>query len=170
MASPAKLAHVVLRAADVAPMIDWYQTVLEARVTFANEMLGFLAYDEEHHRVAFIKTGASERPGSQHTGLEHMAFTYATLGDLLDTYTRLAALDIRPFWTINHGATTSMYYHDPEGNSVELQIDNFESLAALQEWFDSGAFDKNPIGVEFDPDELVSRFQAGEPVEALIKP
>jgi hypothetical protein len=32
----------------------------------------------------------------------------------------------------------------------------------------SPAFDKNPIGVEFDPDELVKKFQAGVPIEELV--
>jgi catechol-2,3-dioxygenase len=27
----------------------------------------------------------------------------------------------RPF---NHGLTTSLYYRDPDGNKVELQVDN----------------------------------------------
>ena len=29
-------------------------------------------------------------------------------------------------------------------------------------------FDRNPIGVEFDPDDLVRRFQAGVPVAELV--
>jgi len=32
----------------------------------------------------------------------------------------------------------------------------------------SPAFDKNPIGVEYDPDQLVARFKAGVPVAELV--
>jgi hypothetical protein len=32
----------------------------------------------------------------------------------------------------------------------------------------SPAFDRNPIGVEFEPDELVKKFQAGVPVAELV--
>jgi hypothetical protein len=32
----------------------------------------------------------------------------------------------------------------------------------------SPAFDRNPIGVEFDPDDLVRKFQAGIPVADLV--
>jgi hypothetical protein len=62
-----------------------------------------------------------------------------------------------------------MYFADPDGNHVELQYDNFATDGELQAFFDSGAFAANPIGVEFDPEELVRRFQAGEPVEQLVK-
>ena len=168
MASPAKLAHIVLRTGRLQEMVDWYVQALEGRVVFANDTLAFVTYDEEHHRVAFIATGASERPGDNHSGLHHAAFTYATLADLLGTYERLKVAGVQPFWSINHGPTTSMYYADPDGNNIELQIDNFDTDAELQEFFDSGAFDANPIGVVFDPDELVARFESGEPVAELV--
>ncbi|MZG16360.1 biphenyl 2,3-dioxygenase [Streptomyces sp. SID5914] len=168
MASPAKLAHFVLRTARLKEMLDWYVRVLEGRVVYANDFLAFMTYDEEHHRVAFAVTGASDRPTEAHTGLHHTAFTYATIGDLLHTYQRLAAEEIRPIWTINHGPTTSMYYEDPDGNHVELQIDNFTD-AEMEEFFASGRFDANPIGVDFDPDDLVRRFEAGESFSELVK-
>ena len=82
------------------------------------------------------------------------AFTYSTLGDLIGTYKRLQAMGIRPTVTIDHGPTTSMYYTDPDGNNIELQVDNFETAEEAQEFFESDAFAKNPVGVLFDPDEL----------------
>ncbi|MGW4529640.1 VOC family protein [Nocardia sp. NPDC004340] len=169
MASPAKLAHVVLRTGRLPEMVDWYVQVLEGRLVFGTDMLAFVTYDDEHHRVAFLATGASQRPSDAHTGLHHVAFTYDTLGDLLGTYQRLKSVGVQPFWTINHGPTTSMYYEDPEGNHIELQIDNFATDAELDAFFDSGAFDANPIGVEFDADDLVARFESGEPLADLVR-
>ena len=64
-------------------------------------------------------------------------------------------------WTINHGPTTSLYYQDPNGHRVELQIDNFETTKALNAWFRSPAFAENPIGVEFDPELLLARHRKG---------
>ncbi len=32
----------------------------------------------------------------------------------------------------------------------------------------SPAFDRNPIGVEYDPDELVEKFHSGVPVAELV--
>jgi hypothetical protein len=61
-----------------------------------------------------------------------------------------------------------MYYRDPDGNRVELQIDNFATAKEGQDWMLSPAFDRNPIGVEYDPDTLVERFRSGVPVAELV--
>ncbi len=92
-----------------------------------------------------------------------MAFTYATLADLIGTYERLKAVEIQPTVTINHGPTLSMYYADPDGNNVELQIDNFETAEEAQEFLESDAFADESCRVLFDPDEPAARFEAGEP-------
>jgi hypothetical protein len=39
---------------------------------------------------------------------------------------------IRPFYSINHGPTTSLYYTDPDGNRVELLVDNFATAGEGQ--------------------------------------
>lgn len=169
MASPVKLAHVVLKTGQLQIMLDWYCDVLEGRVAFANDLIAFMTYDDEHHRVAFMATGSDVRPTSGHTGLHHVAFTYATLAELLGTYTRLRDKGLTPFWCVNHGPTTSLYFEDPDGNHIELQIDNFQTEADLEKWFASGDFEKNPIGTTFDPDELLERMNAGEAFSDLVK-
>jgi catechol-2,3-dioxygenase len=169
MAAPAKFAHVVFRSGRLAEMRDWYCNVLEAHVAFENDFIVFLTYDDEHHRIAIVDTGATEAPPATASGVEHIAFTYGSLDDLVGTYERLKGQGLEPYWTINHGPTTSCYYRDPDGNQVELQIDNFESTEALNAWFRSGAFAENPIGVEFDPEELVARYRAGVPHEELVR-
>ena len=47
------------------------------------------------------------------------------MDELLDTYQRLKSDGIVPHGCLDHGMTTSFYYVDPDGNSVELQCDNF---------------------------------------------
>jgi hypothetical protein len=61
-----------------------------------------------------------------------------------------------------------MYYRDPDGNRVELQVDNFATAAEGEAWMKSAAFADNPIGVEFEPDDLHARFRAGVPVAELL--
>ena len=62
-----------------------------------------------------------------------------------------------------------MYYRDPDGNRVELQIDNFDTVEELKGFFQSDAMQKNPIGVSFNPDELARDFHAGVPESDLKK-
>ncbi len=167
--APAKFAHAVLRTTRLKEMVDWYCTVLGAKVMYENNVLAFMTYDDEHHRIAIAAfPGIVERPPHS-DGLDHLAYTYATIGDLVATYERLKAAGITPVVTINHGITTSMYYRDPDGNKVELQIDNYDNAAAMHEFFRTDAFAKNPIGVNFDPDDLARRYHAGESLAQLTK-
>lgn len=165
--APSKLAHVVLRTAHYEDATRWYCDVLAARVVFQSSFLTFLTYDEEHHRIALLNTEGAPPPERGATGVDHVAFTFADIGDLLATYRRLMARDVAPFWSINHGPTTSLYYRDPDGNQIELQVDNFDTPDAFADWARSGAFTRNPIGVEFDPEDLCRRYLAGESEDSL---
>jgi catechol-2,3-dioxygenase len=166
---PTKLAHVVLRTAAKQPLLDWYCTVLEGEIVFDNAFIGFLTYDDEHHRIAVVQMPDIQQPAHPAPGLHHLAFTYANLADLLHTYERLKDVGIKPEWCINHGPTTSMYFADPDGNRVELQIDNFPTAEEATAWIRSPEFEENPIGVDFDPEQLVARYRQGEPESELRK-
>jgi catechol 2,3-dioxygenase-like lactoylglutathione lyase family enzyme len=176
MTAPQKLAHVVFKTPRIAEMVDWYTTVLDAAVVFADKRITFLTYDQEHHRIALIKVPCLLRiPGRlwkvhrKFYGVDHIAFTHERLPDLTATYRRLVDAGIEPVWCINHGPTTSMYYEDPDGNRIELQIDNFGTNSELLDWIACGEFAKNPIGVEFDPNVLERLVVAGTPTEVLTK-
>ena len=169
--SPSKLAHVVLRTkSNFDAMVKWYCVVLGAKIVFnAGGRLIFLSYDDEHHRIAIAASEAlAERP-ARSAGLDHIAFTYDDITALLATYARLKQVGILPFVCVNHGPTTSLYYHDPDQNRIELQVDNFadmsEATTLMQEQFSI-----NPVGAEFDPDELLARLRSGVDPAELIRP
>jgi catechol-2,3-dioxygenase len=163
---PRHLAHVVRRTARFEELVRWYCTVLGAEVVHSDDTLAFLTYDDEHHRIAIARIPGLEEQSAMAAGTDHIAFTYAELGDLLQTYRRLKSVGIEPYWCINHGPTTSMYYKDPDGSRIELQVDNM-STAETNAWMRSGEFAANPIGVVYDPEELIARYEAGEPLAVL---
>ena len=174
MASPKKLSHIVLQTNRRPEMIDWYCTVLGAEILYEAEHISFISYDDEHHRVAFLDPGplAERQPegpkACKEAGLHHVAFTFGGLDDLIDNYQRLKQIGIRPHRCVNHGVTTSMYYHDPDRNQVELLVDNFASEAEGRAYMKSrSARDKNPVGIVYDPEELVDRVRAGLRIEEL---
>ncbi|BAI96200.1 MULTISPECIES: VOC family protein [Sphingobium] len=160
--SPAHFAHVVFRTSRIDAMSHWYKTVLHAHAAFETEILVFLTYDEEHHRVAILNVeGLAEQPDGV-AGLQHIAYSHKSLHDLLGNYVRLREKGIVPKWAVNHGPTTSLYYADPDDNQVEFQVDNYDTLEEATAFFYSEAFAINPIGVPFDPDALYERLLAGE--------
>jgi catechol-2,3-dioxygenase len=166
MASPVKLGHVALKTGDIAKAKAWYLSVLQPRVQFENEQLCFLSYDEEHHRVALAYEEGFQQDVSK-ASMHHMSFTFASLDDLFDTYERLKGEGIEPVWTINHGPTLSLYYLDPMGNHVELQID-IMSMEDADAFMRSDTFAKNPIGIEFDAKERNELRKAGAPYAELV--
>ena len=166
--SPIKLAHIVLRTSRFREMIDWYSTALGAHIAYADDGIAFLCYYDEHHRVAFINIpGLADQPAGA-AGVHHIAFTYENLHQLLDNHARLAEQGIEPVWCVNHGPTTSIYYADPDGNQLEFQVDNYDTVEEAGEFMFTEAFATNPIGVDFDPAELRRRLAAGE-AEASVK-
>lgn len=173
MAKPSKFAHIVYRTRRFEQMIAWYQKVFEAKVQYQNPALAFLTYDDEHHRFAFanlavLDPAGTASQGKMDAGVDHVAYTYASLADLVDTYTRLKQHGITPYWPIRHGPTLSLYYRDPDGNRLEFQVDCFATAEEANAYMVGDAFATNPIGVNFDPDELVSQFQRGVPERQLL--
>jgi len=155
--------------ARFAEMVSWYKTVLLMRASHEDQSVAFLTYDDEHHRVALVAMpGLKPRPKGL-VGFHHVAFAYASLHDLLATHERLAKNGIRPYWAINHGPTTSLYFLDPDVNRIELQIDNFDTAEECIAYCALPEFAENPVGVEIDPEELLRRLRAGESEVTLKK-
>lgn len=101
--------------------------------------------------------------------MKHIAFTFDSLDDLFLAYRQRKQKGIVPFWCINHGLTISLYYHDPDGNVLEAQYDIFEENNKATEYMLSPAFEKNPIGVDLDPEHFIKRIERGEALSSLVE-
>jgi catechol-2,3-dioxygenase len=126
-------------------MIRWYQNVFEAKVQYENPAFAFLTYDDEHHRFAFANMSVLipngfETDATARIGVNHVGYTYANLGHLLDTYERLKQLGIKPYWRVHHGLTLSVYYQDPDGNRMEFQVDCCANAEQAHAYMHSDSF------------------------------
>ncbi len=172
MARPSKFAHVVYSTHRFEAMIEWYQMIFEATVVYQNPAFAFLTYDDEHHRFAFanlsvLSPGSPQVQRRDKAGVNHVAYTYGTLGDLLGTYERLNQMGVIPYWRIHHGITLSLYYQDPDGNRMEFQVDAC-SVDEANAYMRTEAFAANPAGVEIDPEELLAQYRSGVPEQQLL--
>lgn len=170
---PAKFVHVVYRTRRFEQMLRWYQTVFDAKVQHQNPALAFLTYDGEHHRFAFANLDILQPEGTEADrrgmiGVDHVAYTYASLNDLFENYAQLKAQGIRPYWCIHHGITVSMYYADPDGNQMEFQVDSYGSNEEANVFMGGPHFAANPIGVEYDPEDWLARLRAGAPASEFL--
>lgn len=167
--SPSVLAHVVLRTANLELMQDFYTTFLGGKVAHRNDTISFITYDEEHHRIAIIGIPTTAPKNRHSCGLEHVAFTFPDLSSMLLAYRQRKARGISPIWAVNHGVSMSLYYNDPDGNMLETQVDNFNTSEEATQYMQSAAFAENPIGVDFDPEDMIKRIKAGEDDASLKK-
>ena len=127
-----KLHHIGLTTANAEAMTEWYRKVLGMTINFRfsapaggrngpSFSAAFVSNDEVHHRIVFFEVpGLAVDPDkSRHAHVQHVAFEYETLDDLLGTYARLKGLSILPVMAIDEGLQTGLYYTDPDQNSVE---------------------------------------------------
>ncbi len=158
------LHHVNLKTTRLQEMIDWYATVAGLSTVFQFPGGAWLTNDTANHRLALLTSSQMSDDAGKlvHTGIHHFAFEHATIDDLLAAYTRLKDQGIVPHMTLDHGMTTSFYYVDPDGNSVELQVDNFGNWAESSEWMrTSPDFAADPIGKFIDADQILAARAAG---------
>lgn len=168
MAAIPRFSHIVLKTNRMAEMRDWYCKVLGAHVVHEDPTLCFVTFDDEHHRLAFAAAPMELlEPGPMAIGLSHSAYTFPDLRTLLERYASLKDVGIVPKVPVQHGVTTSLYYSDPDGNLVELQIDNFASAEEATRYMHTGEFAADPVGPSFDPQAMLDALRSGKPVAEL---
>ncbi|WP_404479010.1 VOC family protein [Novosphingobium sp. BL-52-GroH] len=173
------LHHVGLTTGDMDRLARWYAKVLGMRLVYQSEnpigapegefrpRAAWLSNDAANHRIALV-----EIPGlgfdvdrARHQRLQHVAFAYRSLDELLGTYRRLKGLGIVPILSVDEGAQTAFYYEDPDRNSVELNVSNFaefeDNWGSIEHMQTSPDFARRPLGVDVDPDKLAAAREAG---------
>ena len=173
MAVPSKLAHVVYMTRRYEEMLAWYQAVFEAKVQYKNPAFAFLTYDDEHHRFAFanmsvLNPDGTETEAASKVGVNHVGYTFADAGELLENYDRLKQIGITPYWEVHHGVTLSVYYRDPDGNRMEFQVDCCANADAAQAFMQSEEFAASPAGVDVSFDTLLAQYRGGASVGSLL--
>ena len=94
--------------------------------------------------------------------MQHVAFEYQTLDDLLGTYGRLKGLGILPGMAVDEGLQTGIYYTDPDQNSVELNVNNYgNEWTATEHMRTAAPFGAQPRRVQIDPDKMIAARKAG---------
>ena len=176
MASP-QLAHLVLNTSSYEATKQWYLEVLEATVGIetTDPTACFLRTGGTHHQIGIFQVADTDGspsnpvPGSSDgttARVNHVAFEYPTLGELLETYERLAESLIVPKVCLNHGPTVSMYYEDPGENTVELYYADYTE-EQITEFYAGG--DRCVLSaIPFDPAELLKELRGGMSVAELI--
>jgi catechol 2,3-dioxygenase len=165
-----KFHHFNLKTTRLQEMVDYYSVLVGAEVIHQDNVGAWLSNDEANHRIALLAFPgfSDDRDKETRTGLHHTAFEYGRFEDLNSSYLRLKEAAIEPAFCIDHGMTFSYYYTDPDGNHIELQVDNFGDWSKSTEWMKSSQeFKANPIGQFVDPDRVVTDHAEGASFEEI---
>jgi catechol 2,3-dioxygenase len=165
-----KFHHVNLKTTRLSEMIDFYRMLVGVEVVFRDQVGAWLTNDEANHRIALLAfpNFADDPEKETHAGMHHSAFEYASFDELNSSYLRLKEAGITPALCLDHGMTFSYYYADPDGNNVELQVDNFGDWSKSKEWMRSSeAFEANPIGQFVDPEWVAADHAGGMAFEDI---
>ncbi len=159
---PARLHHVNLKAYHFEEMRDFYTALIGIHPNAEVGEFGWYTFDTANHRLALMHLPSFTERVPESAGMHHSAYEYDSLDDLMKTYLRLKQIGVVPVACLDHGMTTSFYYRDPDGNYVELQVDNFGPDPAVSTAFmHTPAFLANPIGVPINPESYVVAWQKG---------
>jgi catechol 2,3-dioxygenase len=169
---PPRIHHVGILTTRHDEMVDWYRTVVGMEVTLKPDKLPgtFVSNDVAHHRM-----GIFQAPGLQedtdkvaHARIQHIAFEYPNLGELLESWERIRNSGIEHVAAVDHGSSISIYYKDPDSNTIELECDAWATKEeALQYFSESEQMKENPMGRYVDPAKLLEAWRGGASLEEI---
>lgn len=144
-----RVAHVVIKVRDMERSLDFYTRVLGLKVMGSiDPMVKFLSTGRDHHELGLAQLGP-DAPNSvfYQIGMEHFAFKLSNEEDLREAYDTLLAENVEIAYTINHGVAKSVYFYDPDGNQLEVYVDNTpEEVDSFENPY--GGMDKLPFALD----------------------
>jgi catechol 2,3-dioxygenase len=124
----AELGHVVFYVRDLARSSAFYREVvgLKQRGTIFNGRAALFSSGRSHHELLLIGIGDAPGPLAGHRlGLYHVGWKVGDTLDALREHLRRAekfGCDIDG--VSDHTVSQSLYLRDPDGNELELYVDN----------------------------------------------
>ncbi len=123
-----ELAHVVFYVRDLQQSLGFYQEMLQLQLKgrIFNDRAAVLTGGRSHHELLLIESDASEGPlTGRRIGLYHVGWKIGDdLEQLRAMQQRIEEFGYRIDGMSDHGISKSLYLRDPDGNEVELFVDD----------------------------------------------
>lgn len=123
-----QLTHMGINVFDIAKMEAFYTRVLGLVVTdrgrgknFKADFVFMSVDPKTHHQVALA---SGRDPETRHTTINQISFHLDSLDDLREMHRRVVEYGVQGLKPLNHGVGWSVYFFDPEGNTIELYVDS----------------------------------------------
>ena len=119
------LGHVVLRVRNQERAEAFYNGVLGLPICarLDDPHMTFFTLGNHHDFAVAIVGDDAETPPEKSVGLAHVAFKIGTSTDeLREAKAHLEGVGVKVL-PIDHEVTQSLYFQDPDGNTVEVYVD-----------------------------------------------
>ena len=140
----ASLGHVVFYVRDLERSISFYTDIvgLEVTGTMFNKRAALLSGGSSHHELMLIQMGEAEGPlQGKRIGLYHVGWKVGdSLATLTSYYNRLMEMDYPVAGLADHTVSKSIYLKDPDGNEVELYVDD-----SSVDWKNNSSWMQEPV-------------------------
>ncbi|HVB68849.1 MAG TPA: VOC family protein [Acetobacteraceae bacterium] len=123
----ARLTHMGLYAQDLERMIGFYTEVLGLIVAdrgpgrAPGTEMAFMTGDPACHHQVVLVSGRPETEG--YNPINQISFTVGSLAELRAVRDRALSRGATALRQVNHGNAWSIYFRDPEGNTLEAYLD-----------------------------------------------
>ena len=184
--SPDDFHHIAFKTTNYENMVNFYKNLFGCEPLYQSDLITFLAYDDEHHRIAIANTSDvlnnlnfiqkivmklkiflnKKIPSIE--GLDHISYRINPIEKWFDFYFKAKERGLSPLWTVNHGWISGIYYRDPDNNLVEVFFEHFSTAEEFKENI-SPDFEDEPIGTNMDIEVLYEMFKSGAGFSELIK-
>ena len=128
-----EIGHVLLRVLDLERSKKFYAEVLGFHVLEEDPAHGgtFMALPGQSHaidlfQVKDIEAAQQQTPGVR--GLGHIAFRVESEAALKEAYATLKEHGVEVLRSIDHVSQRSVYFHDPDGNTLEIYYELPDAL------------------------------------------
>ena len=139
------LGHIVFYVRDLETSLKFYEKVLGLKRIEGGELplkAVALTSGRTHHELLLIEVGdAPGPPPGPRRGFYHAGFKIGdSLDELKKAYRELYSAGIQVKGMSDHTISKSIYLHDPDGNEIELYVDDPDV-----DWEDDPATVLSPI-------------------------
>lgn len=120
------LTHAGIYVRDLAKMTRFYTEIMNLHISDRGRGFSmpvnivFLTADPTKHHQFILAEGRSDEGPST---INQLSFKIDTLDQLRTMYQRVKAENVGQLRGINHGNAWSVYFQDPEGNTIEIYMD-----------------------------------------------